>query len=319
MTLNKKTFSLLTLVACVGILLGNTSHTSAQGFSIVSVVNQDAISALDLLDRTKLLMVSSGLPDTKENREKLKPQALNSLIEEQIKLQEAKKQNLEVSDEDVDAGFKALADQNKLEVDQFAAMMGQQGIPKSTLMAQIRAQVAWSKVIQTVLRPQVDVSENDINARLERLRENVGRTQYLVGKIYIPFANKKEEAQFKQLSDQIIAEVKAKRTPFQIIAKQFSKSPEAQQGGMMGWLYAEDLPQNINPTVTKLNKGDISKVIKDENSYTLVLLQDKRVVSDESLPSQDEILNQIGLGRLDSLQQKYLADLKSSAFIDNRI
>jgi len=300
-------------------LITTSPMARAENFSIVSVVNDEAISAIDVLYRSELLLISSGQQNTKQNRDKVKAQALNSLIDEQLKLQEAQRQNIDVSDEDIEAGFKALAEQNKLTSDKFTEMIKQQGIPKSTLLAQIKAQVAWSKVISSVLRPQVDVSENDVNARLERLRENVGKTQYLIGEIFLPVNNEEERKQLAVLSHRIVEEVQAKRTPFQAIASQFSKSPAANKGGMLGWLYESELPANFSSQILALTDGQISEPILREDGYHLLLLQKSRVVSEESLPSEDEILNQIGLGRLDSLQQKYLADIKSAAFIDNRL
>ena len=89
------------------------SMAKAQTFGIAATVNKDAISESDLDDRTKLILISSGLQNTKENRRKARPQALNSLIEEQLKIQEAQKQNLPVLPEEIDRGFEAIAAQNK--------------------------------------------------------------------------------------------------------------------------------------------------------------------------------------------------------------
>lgn len=309
----------LALTLLIASIVASPKMSAAENFSIVSVVNDEAISAIDLLYRSELLLISSGQQNTKPNRDKVKNQALNSLIEEQLKLQEAKRQNIEVTEEDVQNGFQTLAEQNNLTSEEFTAMIKQQGIPKATLLAQIKAQVAWSKVIAQVLRPQVDVSENDINARLERLRENVGKTQYLIGKISLPFETEEEKRQLAQLSQQIIQEVQSKRTPFQVIASQFSRGPAAAKGGMLGWLYEAELPSDFASQILNLQDGQISQPIIQDDVYHLILLRQKRVVSEESLPSEDDVLNQIGLGRLDSLQQKYLSDIKSAAFIDNRI
>ncbi len=64
---------------------------------IVAVVNENAISDSDLRKRLRLIMASSGLPDTKEIRQKLTQQVLSGLINEQLMLQEAKKFGIEIS------------------------------------------------------------------------------------------------------------------------------------------------------------------------------------------------------------------------------
>ena len=100
-------------------------------------------------------MASSGMANTQENRIKVKNQALSVLIEEQLKIQEATKNNLEVSNAEIDEAFGEMAARNKLAPTEFAKVMSQSGVTASTLRQQIKAQIAWSKVVSGVLRARV--------------------------------------------------------------------------------------------------------------------------------------------------------------------
>ena len=67
-------------------------NTARQG--IVAVVNTDIISRFDLIDRTKLIIFSSQLPNDKKTIKRISPQILQGLINDQLKLQETKRKQL---------------------------------------------------------------------------------------------------------------------------------------------------------------------------------------------------------------------------------
>jgi peptidyl-prolyl cis-trans isomerase SurA len=119
---------------------------------IAAVVNDYAISMDDLNNRIKLAEVASNIPDTPETRQRLTQQILRTLVDEQLELQEAKKQGVSIDDKDVDASFARVAEQNKMTPEQFSDVLAKQGVSVDTVKSQIRAQLAWVKVVQKVIR-----------------------------------------------------------------------------------------------------------------------------------------------------------------------
>lgn len=291
---------------------------AAASFQIAATVNKDAISESDVDERIKLLFASSGIRRTPENLAKARPQALNSLVEEQLQVQEAVKQNLAVSDDEVAEGFAGMASQNSMTPEQFELVLSQQGIPKSTILRKVKAQIAWRKVVTSVLRPQIDVTETDVTARLDRLKENLGKTEYLTHEIFLPVVNTAEENETKDLADRLANEIKGGAAKFPMVAAQFSKSGSAGQGGALGWVQEGELPQELDVVMKSLAPNQISPPIRGLAGYYLLIVPQKREVTMETLPSEDDVLNAIGLERLDRLQQRYMADIRSAAFIDQR-
>ena len=92
---------------------------SSSAGSIAVVVNEDAVTMSDVEDRVTLIVRSSGMPDNEEMRSKIRPQVIDVLIEEQLKLQEAERLGVEVSQEQIDQGFAQLAKQNIASPEQF--------------------------------------------------------------------------------------------------------------------------------------------------------------------------------------------------------
>jgi peptidyl-prolyl cis-trans isomerase SurA len=267
----------------------------------------------------KLILVSSGLPNNEEIRARILPQVVESLIEEQLKLQEARRNKLEVTEEEVAEGFKVVASQNKYTAEEFTGLMKKAGISTDTLNDQIKAQLAWNKVIKEILRNSVDVSDSDVNTRIERMKAKIGQTEYLAAEIYLPIGNAKQASQIQQFAQKMAAELQAKKAPFGPVAVQFSKAAGAEKGGTLGWIQEGQLQPDLEKALFALEEGGVSDPIRLNDGIHILNLQKKRTITEESIPERGELTNMIGYERLDRVQQRTLLDLKSAAFIDRRV
>lgn len=286
---------------------------------IAAVVNEDAITMSDVYDRLKLMIVSSGLPNTPDIQERLKNQVLNMLIEESLQVQEARQQNITITQEDIDGGFATIARQNNIEPDRFKAMLQNDGIRLRTLENQIRAQIAWGKVVQRKLRPQVEVSEGDIDERQRFLESSLGKAQYHVAQIFLPLDSGQPEAEVQALAQRLTREILEKRAPFPQVAQQFSQEAAAARGGDLGWVQEGQLPDPLNELLVTMKEGDLSQPVRSLTGYHILLLRGKRTVQPENIPGREQIMQQIGTERLDRLQRRYLMDLKAEAFVERRV
>ena len=68
---------------------------------IIAKVNNEIITNIDLENRLKMALHLSNLPDDKEIREKLKPRVLDSLINESLKIQEANRLGVFVTNQEI--------------------------------------------------------------------------------------------------------------------------------------------------------------------------------------------------------------------------
>lgn len=119
---------------------------------------------------------------------KLKSLAQEELIEERLKLQEAKKLGIEMSDEDTKKLVQGLADRNKMTVEQFAEHVKGIGFNLSTLRERMRAQVAWREAIRRRFGGQVSVNQRDVDRLLTASATETGEdtVELQVHKISLP-------------------------------------------------------------------------------------------------------------------------------------
>lgn len=262
----------------VCVVVFGSSVAQAQRFeSIAVIVNDDVITYGDVYDRMSVVIRSSNLPDSKNLRKKMMPQVVDTLVTEQLQLQEAKKLGIKVGDDEVEGGFRQVAEQNKLDVDAFKKILKQQGMPETSMARQIASQIAWGKVVQQKLRPQVVINDSDVNAEISRMRAMSGKSEFLLAEILLPVLSEADESKIKKFANNLVVQMK-KGASFSSLARQFSASSAAAQGGMIGWVTEDSLDPAIATSVASLAKNNITAPIRTNQGYHIMLLLDKRVV-----------------------------------------
>ena len=247
-----------------------------------AVVNDIIISTYDLDQRIKLVMVTSGAQAGAEVEKRLRPQVLRQLIDEMLQLQEAQKYNVKITQEDLDKNFKRIAQQNNINVDQINKMLDENGISRSTLLNQMKADLAWQKLVQQRLAPRVTVSDDEVDAAFLRMKETSQSTQYLVSEIFLAVDVPEAEEQVKQNIQSILGQLKAGST-FSAIARQFSQSSSGGSGGDIGWVSEGDLPGPVATAVKTMNPGGISEPIRAAGGYYVVGLREKKLKAGSSV------------------------------------
>ncbi len=250
---------------------------------IVATVNDDAITNTDLEGRMKLMLLGSGIQPNPEVLAKLRAQVLRTLVDERLQAQEARSLNVTVDEKEIDEQVAQLAKQNNMSAAQLPQFFARSGVPIAALREQMRANIAWSKVIQRKLRPRVDISDDEVDAEIARIRANAGKPEYLVADIYLPVDSPSQESSVEQTAHKLI-DTMAKGARFSGIARQFSQAATAATGGDLGWLQPGQLEPQIDEVIRKMSPGTLSPPIRTATGYHIVMLRDVRMTQGGGAP-----------------------------------
>ncbi|MDO9125549.1 MAG: SurA N-terminal domain-containing protein, partial [Parvibaculum sp.] len=212
--------------------------------AIAAIVNDRVISSYDLDQRVKLIMLSSGIPNTGENVSRIRGQVLRSLVDEYLQMEEAQRLNISVSQEEIDTAFQRIAQRANMSVEQIEGFLKEGGISRATLEAQIRSDLAWNRVIQQQFGPQVTVGDVEIDEVLRRLEEESDQPRYLVSEILITFDSPSHAEEIAAGTKRLVEQMR-EGAPFEAVAHQFSQSASAANGGDIGWVHASQLPDGV--------------------------------------------------------------------------
>jgi peptidyl-prolyl cis-trans isomerase SurA len=146
-------------MALAAALLLTGAPSSVQAQQVLAVVNGTPITSYDVEQRTTLARISGSKA---ANRKEI----LEELIDEKVKLLEAKRYSIEASKAEVDGAYSTMASRMGLKPDQLTQVLKQRGINAETLKTRIRADLAWSHLVRGRYQETLQVSDGDIRAVL---------------------------------------------------------------------------------------------------------------------------------------------------------
>jgi peptidyl-prolyl cis-trans isomerase SurA len=266
------------ILACVGLLPVSQARAAENTLRAAAVVNDIVISTYDLDQRVKLYMVTSGGQQSPEMAKRMRPQILRQLIDELLQLQEAQKSKVQVTSEDLEKSLKRIAQQSNVTVDTVYKTLDDNNIARSTLMTQIKADIAWQRLVQGRLAPRVTISDEEVDAAYLQALEASKQPQYLISEIFLAVDVPSAEDTVKQNAQSIIGQLR-QGANFPALARQFSQSATASSGGDLGWVVIGDLPASIADKVKSMAPGTVSEPIRAAGGYYLVALRQKRLAA----------------------------------------
>jgi len=311
--LRKLLFPAVLLLAALALRPAGAQDT----LRIVALVNDDVITAIDLAVRTQMIIASSGVPDTPEARQRLRPQVLRALIDDRLRQQAADKEGVSVPQDRIDERMSQLAQNNNMSLDQFREALKHNQIDPNWLEDQIRTEIAWGLLVNRKFRSNIVITDADVDAAERRLREDAGKTEYRLAEIFLSVDDPNDTETVRESAQRLIEQLK-KGVDFREIARQFSQSSTASNGGLLGWVAPGDLPPEIASAVQGLQPDTVSDPIRSEGGFHILKLLDQRQVAESGGQSRDEISTRIMRDRLDNMARGYLRELRRSAYVDIR-
>ena len=259
---------------------------------IVAVVNDEIISAHDVATRSVLTTVTAGIGNNPEILKRIAPQVLRALIDERIQTQEAQRSGVTVTDKDVADAIDRIERNNKMRSGELEKALGQAGVSIPALQAQIRALIAWQKLVSRKLRPQVQISEDEITEKLEALKARQGSPEHLISEILLPLDNPDQEEEVRATALNLIQQMQ-RGTNFAAIAQQFSKSASAAAGGDIGWVQDGQLEPELESAIKAIRPGEVSAPVRTAGGFYILGLRGRRAVAQASPDEAVVLLTQL--------------------------
>ncbi len=180
--------------------------------SATVVVNGEVITGTDIDQRVALIVAASGGKIGPEEMERLRLQVLRNLMDETLQIQEAKAQDMEVPDAEVDASYERIARQNfGQDPKALDAYLVKIGSSSSSLKRQIRGELSWQRLLRRNVVPFVNVSDDEVRETVTRQEAARGSDEFRVGEIFLS-ANPENREAVLQNALRIVDQGLARRT-----------------------------------------------------------------------------------------------------------
>lgn len=280
---------------------------------IYALVNGELITSTDMQSRINAFILTTGIPYNAKTKAMITNRVLQGAIDEKLKIQEAKKNNIVVSRKEINQAVANFEKSNGMQPGQLRQVLAQGNVQMSVWTGQIESDLAWRKLISQKARSYATVGENDIQRAFDDIRKDMKTAKFMVSEIVV---NKKDAKDLTPL-----AEVLRQDPRFELYAMQFSQSPSASNGGRLGWVLKGRLPQPLENAVLKLKEGGVTNPILYGNDYYILKLE--KIFNPQTdagkLPSKRDVRNYLENKKVEEFSIKYMKDLRNKALIEKKI
>lgn len=245
---------------------------------IAAVVNEDVILRSEL-DRAvaNITQQYRGRENQLPPREVLERQVLERLVLIKLQVARAQETGVRVTDQEIDQAIGAVAQQNRLTPEQLRAQVTSDGTTFGEFRNSIRDELLIQRLRQRFAQGRIQVSEAEIDAAMAV--QAAGSNQYRLAHILVALPEGATAGQIAT-AQQKIAGVKSLlergEIDFAAAAVRYSDSPNALEGGDLGWRSTDEIPNAFAEMIRRMSPGQVSAPVRGPSGFQLLKLVEVR-------------------------------------------
>lgn len=288
------------------IAAGAPSQSAAQSlFSAAVKVNDAVVTGYDIEQKARLIR----LGDARVQPSAALRRARDELVGHHLKLQEAERVGLTISDAQIDEAIANIAGRNKQSVDALLQDLSRAGVAQSTFREQLKSELAWNELVRRRFGSRVAPSEAEIDAELAMLKGR-GETRYDLRQIVVPVRSDAA----RDVVQRGFEEAERVRRELTSCAKVAELAPRyAQNSGDAGRRTASQMPPPIRAAVTQLEVGATTTPMRGGDGFYVFMLCDKIA---PRAASRSDIYDRLLQQNAARFTESYLDDLRRMAMIE---
>ena len=267
------------LCLAAGTAPAQSKSTPIEVDRIAAVVNDDAITLYELKSRLagverQLRRQGTPMPP----HDVLERQLLERMIVDRVQLQFAKETGLHVSDGELDAALRRIAEGNRLSLPDFKTALERDGIVWAKFREEIRGEIVISRLREREVDSRIAISDGEIDNFLANPQSVGGELIVHLAHIVIRVPEQADPGQLMRISaraQQALQQIKGGED-FGKVAASYSDAPDGLSGGSMGPRPLDRLPTLYAEAAQKMNAGDVSGILRSPAGFHIVKLVDKR-------------------------------------------
>ncbi len=241
-----------------------------------AIVNGDVITGTDVDQRLALIIIANEGKIPPDELERIRAQVLRNLVDETLQIQAAEADDIKIEQAEIDNYFLQYSKNFNRPPAEFAAYLRSKGSSERSIKRQIHGELAWSRLQRRRIEPFVNVSDEEVQSIIDRLKASKGAQEYRISEIFVS-ATPETAAEARANAMRIVDQVR-KGASFVAYARQFSEASTAAVGGDLGWVRAEQLPERLAETAKLLPVGQISDPIEIPGGFSILAVQDTRQI-----------------------------------------
>ena len=281
---------------------------SARAQAVVVMVNGAPITTYDIEQRSKLIALTTHKTAPRQ-------EVIQQLIDDRLKIIEAKKFGINLTSSDVDSSFASMGQRMGMSPDQLAKVLTAQGVRPETMKLRMQADMAWGALVRGRYKQSLMVGERDVRAAAggDTSPQETESYEYHLRPvvIFVPRGSSPAVVEQRKKEAEII------RSRIQSCADAATTFKTLRQATIRDTIVktSADLPANLRQLLDKTPVGQMTPPEVTRQGIEMVALCDRKVTAADT-PAKREARDKLFAQKYEAKSKSYLADLRKGAMIE---
>jgi len=262
----------------------------------VAQVNNDVITLYELNRKAapfikRVRSMARPLDEERRMIYELREKVLNQMVDEKLTDQEVERYNIRVSEEAIDKTIEEMKKRTYMTDQQLRDSLEKEGLTMDDYRERMKNQILRVRLVNREVKSKIVITDEDIRAYYEKNRSQyVGEGSVHLRQIVMamPSMGSEEEKQAVRDRMALVREKAENGEPFGDLAREYSESPDAKDGGELGTFELNDLAPQILKSISGLKGGEVSDVLETERGLQLFYI-------DELIAGEGKTLEEVSM------------------------
>ena len=267
-----------------GLLFAGTVHAQASAAlqpveRIAAVVNEDVILRSELQRAVDNVRVQyAGRENQLPPADILERQVLERLVLLRLQVARATDAGISATEQEVEGAIQGIAQQNNMSMAQLRTRVEADGMSYAGFRANLRDEIMTQKLRQSFAQGRINVSEAEVDAAMATAAA-AGAQQFQLAHILVatPESPTPEQiATAQRKIDGVKGLIERGEMTFAAAAVRYSDSPNALEGGDLGWRGSNEIPPAFAASIKTMQPGQMLGPLRGPSGFQLLQLVDTR-------------------------------------------
>lgn len=276
---------------------------------VVAKVNSTVLTQKDLEAEVDRLIpkITFHRSVTPEKRKLYYDKALEELINRELQYQNAIANGVQPDKEKVNAQMEKIRNRFKSQ-EEYKAALEKEGVTEEKLRVQIEKEMLVQNMIAKKVTDAAQITETDLKEYYEKNTSRFKQPE----SVKLRLISTKDEKKAKDILDKIKA-----GNDFGELAYNMSEDSYRVKSGDIGYMHKGRILPEIEDAAFKLKVGEVSDVIKAEDVWFIIKVEDKKPEQQLSFEEiKSKLKKDLETDRAKELKEKWIADLRGKAKIE---
>jgi len=222
-------------------------------------------------------MRKAGAPESQIRQ--MRAEALERLIEQRLIEDIVRRAQLSATEAEVNQAVAAIARENGLTLEQMGQSIAGHGLTLEEYRAKIKSEIERNKVLGSMVRSRVNIEDAEVRALYDEKygSQRASGAEVHLRHILIAAAAERmrDQGTACRIAEDVREQVVSGSVSFELAAERVSDT-NADRGGDLGWVHADELASWMKGAVDGLGNGEVSNVIDMPFGCNLIQLVERR-------------------------------------------